>query len=63
MRNKLFYNYQSVLYEKFYILTRLVKCIIFLVSDTRKVMAVSGGGQHAVIIAQEDNAPAVGSSP
>jgi len=30
--------------------------------DTRKVMAVSGGGQHAIIIAQEDNAPAVSSS-
>jgi len=30
--------------------------------DTRKVMAVSGGGQHAIIIAQGDNAPAVSSS-
>lgn len=30
--------------------------------DTRKVMAVSGGGQHTIIIAQEDNAPAVSSS-
>ena len=30
--------------------------------DSKKVMAISGGGQHTVLIAQEDNAAAVGSS-
>ncbi len=30
--------------------------------ETRKVMAVSGGGQHTVLIAKEDNAPVAGSN-
>ena len=30
--------------------------------DSKKVMAISGGGQHTVLIAQEDSAAAVGSS-